>query len=107
MPRLGVNEISQTERAIIVGKLQSGLKQKLIAQQHGISPSAVSKIKYKFIRIGDIGIEPTGKGVSLQTKQSFVGVVLTELCESGGVVMKPAIRRRGSSVEWNMFWRSF
>ena len=54
MPRPGVNEISQTERAIIVGKLQSGLKQKLIAQQHGISPSAVSKIKYKFIRTADV-----------------------------------------------------
>ena len=54
MPRLGVNEISQTHRAIIIGKLQSGLKQRVIAQQHGITRSTVSKIKLKFIRTGDV-----------------------------------------------------
>ena len=35
-----------------------GLKQKLIAQHHGISPSAVCKIKYKFIRTGDVNNLP-------------------------------------------------
>ena len=58
MPRLGVNEISQTQRAIIIGKLQSGLKQRVIAQQHGITQSAVSKIKLKFIRTGDVKNKP-------------------------------------------------
>ena len=54
MPRLGVSDIFQTERAIIVGKLQGCLKQKHISQQHGISPSALHKIKYKIIRTGDV-----------------------------------------------------
>ena len=49
------------QRAIFIGKLQSGLKQRVIAQQHGITQSAVSKIKLKFIRTGtfleDHGIE--------------------------------------------------
>ena len=45
MPRLGVNDISQAQRVIIIGTLHSDLKQRVIAQQHGITQSVVSHIK--------------------------------------------------------------
>ena len=42
------------QRAIIIGKLESGLKQREIALQHGISQSVISKIKSKFVGIVDV-----------------------------------------------------
>ena len=69
MPNLGIREISLTDRGIIIGKLQSGMKQRDIAIQHGINQSTVSKIKHKFIRTGDIKNMPRSGRPKVTTVQ--------------------------------------
>ena len=51
MPKVGIRETSLMQRAIIIEKLDGGLKQREIALQHGISQSVISKIKSKFVGI--------------------------------------------------------